>query len=249
MDLEKLINFVVKYVSAYVQTFARTLVRPSSIFAPIPLTPVLSGATPTHSVHTSQINPELLSFAVISILIGLQLRLIAPRGSAPSLLPAAIGLLAVWIVFAVCFHIVARLFGGAGSFWATATITLQIFGVMYVLSNLMALAGRLLTAFAGMQDDTSGAEAGAYLIMQAAFLSFYMPKGIAAVHRIKGWQLLVAVLAVWAIVLMFVIASAVSLKTVHKEGHFSALRMESSPTLQDASNKQRLRFQEITHNR
>jgi Yip1 domain len=121
VDIEKLVEFVPKYLSEYAYAFAETFRQPSLTYAPV------SGDRSTFSGSVGdQINPQLLTFAILSIVLGLVLRQVLPTSHVPVHVAALIALI-VWFVLSAFLHLLLRLVGGTGTFVSTVSVAFHVF--------------------------------------------------------------------------------------------------------------------------
>ena len=205
MDVDKLVAFATTYCSSYVHAFAHTLTRPSVFFAPVAATEASHVLLPSGQATRRNINPELFSFAILSIIIGFGLQSVVPRGERLPIQVGVILILVVWLAFAALLHAGAIVLRGKGSFVETATVTLQILGVTYVVCNLVALLARLWTPLpqSSVRFGYSDFELLTYTILQAILLSFYAPLALRAVHRLEGCGLFIPVVVLWISLYLF----------------------------------------------
>ena len=140
--IQKILPFVTEYLADYFNVFILTLSRPSIFFPPIKREGKSSEIILLDNQKSwrYQLNPKLFQFAVISIFLGLTLYAITPsHTSKPNLIFAVVFNLSIWFIYSGVTHLIARIFHGKGSFIETTSFSLQIFSVIYVVCNLLAL--------------------------------------------------------------------------------------------------------------
>jgi hypothetical protein len=196
VDIEKIVTFVSEYASTYFHAFVNTLRHPSVQFQPTRTSSLVLGS----DSRSSRVSPELFTFAVLSIIVGLLLRSISPLAQQAGLLPEAIMVLVFWSIFAAVLHGALRSVGGRAIFVDTATITLQVFGVIYVICNAAALIARTLAQIPSFARFLSGktAEIVIYYPLQLTLLCVYLPIALRGPHGLTRSRLFVAV-TLWAL--------------------------------------------------
>jgi hypothetical protein len=200
MDTEKLVEFLPKYLSEYIHAFAATFQQPSMTYAPVSG----DGSVLIGTAGSDRINPRLVTFAILSAVLGFTLRQVLPT----SLLPIHVVVMVVvilWFVLSALLHLLLRLLGGTGAFVATVSAALHIFSVVYVVCNVVALLARIaaLTPLADVWDTTL-VEVLAYFPLQFLLLGTYMPRTLRYVHQISGWRLFLFVSVVWSAIVAVV---------------------------------------------
>jgi len=228
MEIDKLVTFATEYLSRYAQAFVGTLRSPSAQFAPLRDQLVLVDGDANRS--SFRLNPELLTFATLSVIIGMLLNSVLPAGGfAPSLTIAVIVVLLVWFIMAGLLHVALRLLGGDGHYEETATVVFQVCSVIYVFCNFVAMlirvAGSLLfvaprLASPDLATDSVDAsllvEVWVYYPIQFLMLCVYLPLALRRVHRLSRWRALVAIVlmvVVWAVI--FACVSFILLMAIH----------------------------------
>ncbi|NWG07880.1 MAG: hypothetical protein HXY35_14485 [Chloroflexi bacterium] len=145
MDFEKLFKFGIEYFSDYFRVFVLTLRAPKLYFPPKSVTASKKKHSETEvdkqdSEIEKAINPGLFGFVLISILIGTAIGSLA-RGLDYSFnFPSVIILIVSWFIYCFIFHIICKLLRGTGTFIETLSVGLQVFGVVYVISNFAEFA-------------------------------------------------------------------------------------------------------------
>ena len=210
MDIEKVVEFVPKYLSEYTYAFTETLRHPSAIYAPVPAgaAPPVTGATDA----ATKLNPQLFTFAILSAVLGLVLRQVLPS---PDQLPVhvmALTVLILWFTASALLHGLLRLFGGQGGFLETITVAMHVLAAIYVVCNLVGLIARVIGRTPmGDINDIEVVEAIAYFPLQFLLLSIYIPFAVRPLHRVTRWRLFLAVVlwcgafAIAGIILFFVV--------------------------------------------
>ncbi len=145
MDFDKLINFSTSYLSEYLWAFIETLRKPSIRFHPQPIAqhlqqPVLVGATTVTQTQALNLNPKLLSFVFISFFIGFTINSLIPnKSTSPDLATTGIVVFAFWLLHSTVTHWFCKVSGSKATYLQTLSISLQLFAVLYVLSNFITL--------------------------------------------------------------------------------------------------------------
>lgn len=227
MDIESLTEFSGKYLSEYVVTFAATLAHPSRRFDPYPaVAKEQEGVIQLHPKNErgAYLSPKLLTFVVISILVGVTINALIPgRPQGPDLLPSLIIILLSWISFGTVAHLISRLIGGHGTFWETLAVSLQLLAVIYVVSCFIAWFTGAITqleavkgfaaARGGALEYLAGNPVMVYFMAQLVLMLIYLPLALRHVHGF-GWfqQVLVGLLVpvatlfgLWTFLGMFVL--------------------------------------------
>jgi hypothetical protein len=118
--------------------------------------------------------------------------------------------MALWFLFAGALHGALLSVGGSGRFADTATITLQVFGVIYVLCNIGALIARVLATMPAVGEyiSVAAAEKLIYLPLQIILLFIYVPTAVRHPHRLTRFRVASAV-CMWLV--LFAVVSALFL--------------------------------------
>jgi hypothetical protein len=152
----------------------------------------------SHDVKRSRrVNPQLLTFAILSAVLGFVLRQVIPNPDQFPLHVIAITTIVLWIVFSSVLHALLRIFGGTASFIETLSVTLQVLAVVYVICNLIAFAARVFDRASIVDVSSETIEALAYFPVQFILLAVYMPLAVGPLHTLRGWRLFVPVVMIW----------------------------------------------------
>jgi uncharacterized protein YhhL (DUF1145 family) len=217
MDFEDLQKFAVANFSQYFSVIVDTLTRPSLHFAPIAVT--ASGqetGVPMTRVGT-QLNPQLVGFAVLSMFLGLTMNsLITKQPSGQKLFVIEIVGLLFWVLYAALVHLFCRLARGRGSFSETVSVTIQIFATLYVVCSVVAttLAMILMLHPINLFVSRLGVlgEMVAYnpvvlfFVIHTILLVIYLPRGLKLVHGFNVLQQIAVALPTGLVVLLHGIA-------------------------------------------
>jgi len=143
MDFDKLLSFASEYVSDYFSVFIETLRDPALRFSPSSEDDNQANAIILGKQNRTspRLSPRLFSFLLISIFLGTTLNALLPnRKSALDFISYALILSASWFLYSLVIHFVCI----AGSpvarpYEITLSVSFQVFSVMYVVSNCVAL--------------------------------------------------------------------------------------------------------------
>jgi hypothetical protein len=209
MDFDRLIEFSGRYLSEYVNTFVATLAHPSRRFSPPPAggSQEIIVAVAPEEVRGSHLSPKLLTFVVISIIIGVTINASIPgRPPGPDLLPSLLIILISWVGFGVVSHWTALLIGGRGSFWETLSVSLQLLAVIYVISCFVSLLAGAITKVEMVRILVAAKGGGlevfvkdpvlVYFLSQLVLMMMYLPLAFKHVHGLKWVQQLLVSLFV-----------------------------------------------------
>ena len=199
MDFEKLINFSAVYLSDYIWAFIETLRKPSIRFQPQPIPehlqqPVLVGAGSSTQQRREILSPRLLSFVFVSLFIGFTIsNLIPGRPTSPDLGTTAIIVFSFWLFHSVVTHWFCRLAGSTGTLIQSLSISLQLFAVLYVVSNFLTLIiGTVASVpFIGKSLSSPGPEPFVnnpiffYFPIQFILMLIYLPLAVKNVHGLN----------------------------------------------------------------
>ena len=211
MEPDKLLAFATDNLSQYFQVVVATLVRPVSRFEPIP-EPTSERPPDSKGRFGSRLDPRLFAFMVLSVIIGVTLNSLVPaREPPPTLLTAVLATVVVWFAYGTIVHALCKLLRGRGTYYETLSVTLQLFGVLYLLcSFLTLLTGSVVTievvathvrAIGWIGEWIVDSPIMFYFLFQAVLMLIYLPIALRRVHHF-GWlrQLALSVPAVAVIV-------------------------------------------------
>ena len=92
-----------------------------------------------------------------------------------------------WLIFSGFIHIVCKLIGTKRSYQNTASVSLQVLSVAYVLGNFTgAVASRVCLYFNPSSD--AFVSIVAYLFVEFAVLVVYWPRSLASLHGFRTVQ-------------------------------------------------------------
>lgn len=152
MDIEKLIKFMVHYLSDYWWFFSETLRKPTLKFKllspPDDIVPNIDAPVRLTDLHRFRLNPKLISFAVLSVFIGSTINELIPNRNTAGfdIVTTFLITMALWFFYSFLFFIVCKIFNGKGSFEETLGIGLQLLSVIYVIASLFAYLGGLIVS-------------------------------------------------------------------------------------------------------
>jgi len=199
MTLKELLEVPGDALSRYVYTLVRTLANPRPAFRPIAVSTEEQGISPLifEPSQGSRLNPGVFRFAVTSVVLGTLLKSIG--GSIPDtvgMATATVVVLTFWLLLSGAAHVTARLIGGTASPVESVTVTIQVFGAVYVLANFFGLLFFLIAgtwAVGAVTPDGLSAPfttflgaARWYFLFQGILLAIYLPFAIRNTHRL-GW--------------------------------------------------------------
>jgi hypothetical protein len=185
-------------VSWYIHTLVLTLTNPRPAFPPIAVS--AEGRVFPESAQEFRLNRGVFSFAIASVVLGTILKSVP--GSFPDnagMVGATVVVLIFWLLFSAAAHALARLAGGGASFLQSITVTVQVFGTVYLVANFLALLWFMITgswAVAGIGRIVSSPAlslpvrsffetARAYFLIQGILLAIYFPFAIHNTHRLS----------------------------------------------------------------
>jgi len=220
MDIEKLIVFLRDNVAEFVEVTARTMVRPVGRFQLVP-SGAAAEANPLARAPTQRelwLNPKLLVFAAISIVLGTTLTDLVPgRSDSPDLLPTVAFVTIWWFIGGSVTHAVCRVLRGAGSYLETVSVYMQVLATLYVVISFLTLIASTAAQVEIVQRGVRLVPIlGALLLDEPIYFFFvfqtilglaYVPLAMKAVHRF-GWirtvtLALLPVLTIWVSVWIF----------------------------------------------
>jgi hypothetical protein len=189
MEPDKVLKLLTEHVSDWWQTTCLTLLRPISRFELVPAAPASSVAS-IHGVDAEQrqwLDPKLLVFAVVSIVLGLSLNALLPkRVVGPQLLPSVLVVFLFWALCGSALYLLCRLLGGTGTYLQTLTITLQVSATLYVTASFLSLLAVPLVLL--RTDNVLGVQlpVALFFLISTVLTAIYIPLGMKRLHRF-GW--------------------------------------------------------------
>ena len=147
MDPDKVIKFLTEHTVDWSRITLLTLINPISRFELVP-----AGSEGTTSVigHVQTerqlwLHPKLLSFALLSIVLGVSINALIPRReTGPELFPSVVIIFIYWLVSSSFLHLVCLLLRGKGKYLETLSVIIQVSATLYVITSFLAFLGALL---------------------------------------------------------------------------------------------------------
>lgn len=175
MDFLKIIDWASNYLAEYFAVLFSTLQNPEPAYKP-------------DKEQKKNINPKLMGFALISIAIGSTINSVIPnRPAVGEIFTTSIITLIMWIVYSMVIFLASTLLRGKVHILEVTTVSLQLFGTVYVISNLAAF----LWGFASLNPiiyqlvsniDTFKFVADnpsiIFYFVQITILTIYLPKAL-----------------------------------------------------------------------
>lgn len=150
MEIEKLLKFVIDYLSEYFGVLFSTLRSPRLAFPPQVLTDGTAYPQANVQLPITRLNPKLLSFILISVFIGSVFNTSIPgRSKPPDFVVTTVMVIGYWLLFSALAHIICKAFGGRAPFIQTFSIDLQVLAVIHVLSSFAAFLWGVAVTEAG----------------------------------------------------------------------------------------------------
>lgn len=202
MDFEALQKFAVANFSQYFSTTVDMLTRPGLHFAPVV---VQTGGTQTAQLPKgragSQLNPQLVGFAVLSMFLGLTLNsLITKRPATAEMLTVEVVGLLFWALYASLVHLLCKLARGRGSFLETVSVTIQIFATLYVVCSAITTAVAMIVLVKPIQSFIASLGSIGEMVAENPVVLFfvihtilfmiYLPLGLKTIHKFNLLQLI-----------------------------------------------------------
>jgi hypothetical protein len=204
MDFEKILKFASEQLSEYSWAFWQTICAPRMLFQN-----TLSASQNTSSqfeIHPSlsseRLNPAVIVFFTINIVLGTSLNSLAPeRHSGPELVVTFLVCFATSILYGALLHMICILLGGRGTSQSTLSACLQVTSTIFVVSCLAGLFASLMfyeshlrkyLFFSPIFRNGIWGSFSVTLLVQFIMQSVYMPAVMTRVHtlnRRKTWML------------------------------------------------------------
>lgn len=199
MEPEKVLKLLTENLGDWSRITLLTLIRPISRFELV-LVGDTTGVSEIVGVRTEKqlwLNPRLLIFSVLSIILGLSLNALIPnRTHAPDLLSSVLIVFLYWVVCGSLLYLVCRLIGGKGGYLETLSVTLQVLATLYVVSSFFALLLSSLTSIPVLEREfgTESALVGVldsapvvvFFVVDTILIAIYVPLALKTVHKF-GW--------------------------------------------------------------
>ena len=199
MDAESVVKLLAEHATQYAATTVSTLIRPVSRFEPVttPADGPNQLVADNAMVVRPWLNSKLITYAVLSIVLGLSINALIPdRKPAPELFSSVVVVLVSWFFSGSILHALCRVFRGKGQYVDSMSVVLQVFGAVYVATSFLGLAAAILsrnTIVAGAIEKIPvageamiGHPAFLFFPIGAALLMIYLPLSLRSVHRL-GW--------------------------------------------------------------
>jgi uncharacterized protein YhhL (DUF1145 family) len=199
MDFEALQKFAVANFALYFSVTVDTLTSPGLHFAPVAVqTSGQETGLPASRVG-SQLNPQLVGFAVLSMFLGLTLNsVINKRLEGEHLFVIEVVGLLFWGLYAALVHLLCKLARGHGSFLDTVSVTIQIFATLYIVCSLLATTLAMIILLKPVKSFVAGLGSIGELVAEnpvvlfflfnTVLLMIYLPIGLKPVHGFNVLQ-------------------------------------------------------------
>jgi Yip1-like protein len=199
MDIDKWMQFAIANFSQYFSVTVETLTRPGLRFAPVAVPAGGEEAGIATGKTGSQLNPQLVGFAVLSMFLGLTMNsLITKQPSGKELVAIEIVGLLFWFLYAAVVHFFCKLVKGRGTFLETVSVTVQVFATLYVLCSVLATTLAMIILIKPVKAYVAGLGGGLgqmvtdnpvtlFFLIHTILLLIYLPRALKPVH---GFNLL-----------------------------------------------------------
>lgn len=193
MDFIKIIDWAAKYLAEYFAVLFSTLQNPEPAYKP-------------DRRHKNQkINPKLMGFALISIAMGATINSVIPnRPANAEVFTTSIVTLIMWIVYSIVIFSVSTVLGGKVHLLDITTISLQLFGTVYVVSNLaaflwgIAASNPFIYYFASKVDTFKLIAENPLVIfyfVQITILTIYLPRALTVLFKKDNGRIVLVTIA------------------------------------------------------
>jgi hypothetical protein len=188
VDLRDWVTFIQENASEYIGTFIEVLAHPGRLNRLVPerSDPDPSALVSSDAAPKPKFDSSAVVFVVISLAIGFTLGAIIPNRDAVMMTRVVmINVTILWLLWSAVTHQVCRRFGGKRSFGDTASVTLRVFAVGYVVSNFLTFfVGNLGKVYEPIRlGDLSTLLF--YFVVQVLFLLIYIPATTGALHQLS----------------------------------------------------------------
>jgi hypothetical protein len=212
MDPSKLLKFFVDNFIGWSRVTLLTLARPVSRFELTLIDDLPKQIAPeARNEQQLWLNPRLLAFAVISIILGVTINSLIPgRKSGPDLFTTVTVILVYWLVCGTLLHVVCLLLQGTGRYLDTLSVSIQVFATIYVIASFLSLLGAAVLSFGAISEFIWRLPIGRKFVLKPVLLFFlignlllfiYLPLAMKSVHKF-GWARSAALFVVLAALLI-----------------------------------------------
>ena len=217
MEIDALQQFAVANFSQYFSVTIDTLTRPSVHFAPLAVAATADGGTIALGHAGTRLNPKLVSFAVLSMFLGLTMNsLITTKPTGEALFAIEVIGLLFWVLYAALVHVFCRLARGHGSFLETVSVTIQIFATLYVVCSVVATALAIIVklkpvklfiaGLGGFGEMVADNPVVLFFAVHTILLLIYLPRGLKPVHKFNLFQQIAVALPTGFVILLHGVA-------------------------------------------
>ncbi len=198
MDPGKAYTFLSEHISDFIAISVETFMRPVGRFELVqrPQSTSVPSRIIVHAKteHELWLNPRLIAFAVLSIILGTMINGIIPeRRPELGIVTTVIIILLAWLFQGSATHILCKVMRGRGTYPETLSVSLQVASVLYVASNFLALVVSAAVTIPTVEATVEGFFSIGALIAKQPIYSFflchailstvYVPMAMKAVHR------------------------------------------------------------------
>lgn len=159
--MKDILELVLEFVGEYFAYFFNTLINEDSWFDPIEFE--------RKGKRVSTIDPKLILFSIINLLIGSVLLNTIVRRDLSDLTQFIVVSIALWIIWSTLVFLLGFLFKlKISSYFQSLSISLQVFGVAYVLASLTTVI------YSAISEKTFIEKLLIYFIAQLIYLSIFL---------------------------------------------------------------------------
>jgi len=208
MDAVKIIKFFTENVIEWTRITVQTIVNPISRFRLVELP---SNATTKIIAPKTErelwLNPKLLVYTVVSIVLGLTINALIPdRDAGPDLFQSVVVVFVYWIIGCSLLYKFCRLLGGRGTYSETLSVLLQVTGSLYVLSSFLSLLMAVPISLLFSDETLNSINFGflsipytvaGFFVINGILHFIYYPITLKPVHKL-GWK---QVFLIWVFLL------------------------------------------------
>lgn len=160
MNPKDVLNICMDYLSDYMAMFAETLSHPSALYRDVPIdsdkASTSDNASPMIGPRRGlRLEPSLFMFTAISVGIGLILNSLLSHGKGVdsailktqgwSVFPRVLCMvLLMWLLFGIISHCICWVLTRRGTFAASITVSLRLFGAVYVVAHFVTVLANLI---------------------------------------------------------------------------------------------------------
>lgn len=207
MDIDKLLKFVAEYLSEWLKLTVTTLRRPIQYYSLVQSqVPPPPGTAASLEQTTNWLDPRLVSFCAVNIVLGIGLTAALPTSpvaTAPPLHISVPTVLFSWVAYATLIHGACRLLGGDGEYVTTLAIVLQVMATIYFVSALASFlvgTGNPFSPVFIQQHLASAPDWLQKLVGSPVWIAFllssilqliYLPLALRPVHRLTSRRMTV----------------------------------------------------------